>query len=433
MTVNSLRKFYITTLGCKLNFAESSALTNTLSNNGWQHTQTASEADLIIVHSCAVTAMAEKKTRQVLSKLLKTAPEAQIAVIGCMADVNSNPLEAMLKNRKHFIYKHDQKMDLPDLISGDIVSNDTINPFRSGFSIEQRTRSFLKIQDGCDYFCTYCTIPYARGRSTSNTISGVMTDITKIVSNGFREIILTGVNIGTFGLHHNESFLKLLKTIDKECKEIRVRLGSTEPDLLQNEIIDLVSNSAILMPHFHLPLQSGCNTTLQRMHRHYTTNLFQQKIDYIKKQIPTACIAIDVITGFPGETENEFEQTIHFIKSLPISYLHVFPYSDRPLAKASKYPDHVDPHTIRQRVAKLLELGQEKQQIFFQQNLETIRPVLAEGTRKNGLRYGFTDNYIKCAANEKLINENELYTLQLKEIDENKEFVRCEFPKKIKN
>lgn len=418
--------FYITTLGCKLNFAESSALVKAFTDAGLQQTKQSAEADWIIVHSCAVTAVAEKKTRQTLSKLMKSAPNAAVAVTGCMADVNAKPIMEILADRKHLIVNHSQKMNLVELLTDNIVSNDTTEAFQSAYSLEQRTRSFLKIQDGCDYFCTYCTVPYARGRSTSNTISGVLSDIEKIVSKGFREIILTGVNIGTFGLNNNANFFGLLKAIDEQCSNVRIRLGSTEPELMSPEIINLVAGSKIIMPHFHLPLQSGCDDTLKRMHRRYDTALFRDRAETIKKQIPHACIAADVITGFPGETDEEFEQTCNFIKSLEISYLHVFPYSDRPLAKASQYPDHVHPHVIRQRVTKLLELGLNKQQIFFRENLGTTRPMLAEGTRKNGLRFGFTDNYIKCAVDETAMKENEIRPVKLSAVSQNNEYVLSE-------
>ncbi len=257
MSGQSPTRFYITTLGCKLNFAESSALIKDFTEAGFQQTRQAAEADWIIVHSCAVTAVAEKKTRQTLSKLMKAAPESAIAVTGCMADVNNNSLEELLGSRKHIIVNHSRKMNLAGLLSGNVVSNNTMSSFFGAYSLEQRTRSFLKIQDGCDYFCTYCTVPYARGRSVSNTISGVLSDIEEIASKGFREIILTGVNIGTFGLNNNESFFSLLKAIDQQCTGIRIRLGSTEPELMSVDIIDLVASSKVLMPHFHLPLQSG--------------------------------------------------------------------------------------------------------------------------------------------------------------------------------
>jgi len=404
-------QFYITTLGCKLNFAESSALVKAFTDAGMLQTRLPSDADWIIVHSCAVTAVAEKKTRQTLSKLMKDAPNAAIAVTGCMADVNKARLQDLLTGHNHLIVSHSQKMGLADIISNKVISNDTINSFVGAYSLEQRTRSFLKIQDGCDYFCTYCTVPYARGRSVSNTIAGVINDLEEITSKGFREIILTGVNIGTFGLNNNESFLQLLQAIDRQFSDVRIRLGSTEPELMSTDIINLVAASKVLMPHFHLPLQSGCDATLERMHRRYNTALFRQRVETIKQKIPFACIAVDVITGFPGETGDEFQQTFNFISSLPLSYLHVFPYSDRPLAKASNYPDHVHPNDIRFRVNQLLELGRIKQAAFFTENIGSTRPMLVEGLRKNGARYGFTDNYIKCAVPEALVRENEIVSV----------------------
>jgi len=415
--------FYIATLGCKLNFAESSALVKAFTDAGMLQTRQAAEADWIIVHSCAVTAVAEKKTRQTVSKLMKAAPNASFAVTGCMADVNKDSLEGLLASRKHLIAQHTQKMKLADIIANNIVSNDTTNMFAGAYSLEQRTRSFLKIQDGCDYFCTYCTVPYARGRSVSNTIAGVLSDIEEISSKGFREIILTGVNIGTFGLNNNENFFGLLKAIDNQFSNVRIRLGSTEPELMSAEIIDQVASSKVLMPHFHLPLQSGCDATLERMHRRYNTALFRQRVELIKQKIPFACIAVDVITGFPGETDDEFEQTFNFISSLPLSYLHVFPYSDRPLAKASKYTDHIHQHVIRQRVNRLLELGNEKQHDFFSEHAGTVRSLLVEGTRKNGLQFGFTDNYIKCAIPESSVIENEIHRVLLNYQADNEDFM----------
>ncbi len=413
--------FFITTLGCKLNFAESAALVRQLAGMGWTETKQASLADFIIVHSCAVTHVAEKKTRQSISKLIKTAPLAEIVVTGCMVDVHGHSLSDLLQPVKHRLIVNALKMQIPALLSASSKSNtllihpDTKGdlPFSSAYSIEQRTRSFLKIQDGCNHYCTYCTVPYARGNSRSHTIEGVLQNIQEIQAGGIREIVLTGVNIGTFGIERGESFAQLLNAIDNKISHVRIRLGSTEPELLSTEIIERVAGSSVLMPHFHLPLQSGCDATLKRMHRRYDTSLFREKTELIRQMLPDACIAADVITGFPGETDDEFEQTFHFIESLDISYLHVFPYSDRPLAKASQYDHKVKPHEIRIRVGKLLELGQKKQLVFFETQQGKSRMVLFESSQKDGYRYGFTDNYIRVRAAADQVKENELRLARL--------------------
>ncbi len=415
--------FYLYTLGCKLNFAESSAIARRFAVLGWKQTRIAQEAELFVVHSCAVTQTAEKKTRQQISKLMRLNPEAKMVVTGCMADVNIESLEKMAANSPFLIVPNAQKMQIPNLMAAKPDNRSELDSFVGAYSLEQRTRSFLKIQDGCDNFCTYCTVPYARGRSRSNNIENVLANIETIRQQGFCEINLTGVNIATFGQERGESFLQLLQKIDSHFSDIRIRLGSNEPDLLNDEIIALVANSKIMMPHFHIPLQSGTDSVLKRMNRHYDTALFRSKVEQIKTQMPYACVAADVITGFPGETDEEFEQTFQFIESLNISYLHVFPYSDRPLAKASKFENKVNPHEIRQRVNRLIELGLRKQEAFFRSNLGSIRSMLPEATTRDGLRFGFTDNYIKCALPKENAKENELLDVKLINLSDDKEFV----------
>ena len=423
MSTHFQERFYFTTLDCKLNFAESAALIKRFSDLGFIQSQCVDEADWVIVHSYAVTSVAEKKTRHTITKLLKESPKAKFIIIGCMADINSEPLHKLLKNNEYYIVDHSQKMNIANILTGENTLHKTINTFKGAYSLDQRTRSFLKIQDGCDYFCSYCTVPYARGRSVSNTIKGVLSDIESIIDKGFKEIILTGVNIGTFGLNNNESFYQLLENIDKRNYDVRIRLGSTEPELLSNEIISLVSKSKIIMPHFHLPLQSGCDKTLQRMRRRYNVNLFAQKVGLIIQLIPHACIAADVIVGFPGETEEDFQQSYNFIKSIPISYLHIFPYSNRPLAHASKYPDQINPAEIKKRANELSVLAKEKQKIFFTENIGTVRPVLFESYCDKDLIFGFTDNYIKCGINDLSISENQLLSLRLDKIESNNLYV----------
>lgn len=398
----------IFTLGCKLNFAESSFVINDLKKMGFIITDFNTEADIYIVHSCSVTAEAEKKTRQAIAKAHKLNPNAKVVVMGCYAQLN--PEELMNLSGVDMTLGNEQKFRLGDILNNGKYnfSEEDKNPtkFHAAYSFNDRTRSFLKIQDGCDYFCAYCTIPHARGRSRSANIEEIIAQIESIAKNGFKEVVLTGVNAAEFGKGSNESFHELLKTIDSINLNIRVRLSSIEPDLLEDQTIQLVADSKTIMPHFHLPLQSGSNTVLKRMKRRYDVSLFGQKVSLIKQLIPDACIAADVITGFPAETDYEFDESYEFIKMLPISYVHVFTYSDRPMALASRFENKVLPATKKNRTRQLIELSDQKKSEFYSSNMNKTVNALIEGDQKNNLLFGFTDNYIRIAiaANTCFIN-----------------------------
>lgn len=416
------KRFSIHTLGCKLNFAESSYISEDLITRGWTMHKKFADAELIIIHACAVTSNAERKTRQTISKAIRENPNAKIALIGCFVDVNKSiPYEDQIE----YILANSQKIALGEIIEGNHKSELLQQKFHPAYSLNTRTRSFLKIQDGCDYFCSYCTVAHARGESCSDNIKGVIDNINSIIKRDFKEINFTGVNIGTFGEKNDESFYELLKTVNDKFSntEIRFRLGSVEPDLLNNEIISIVANSAILMPHFHLPLQSGSDSVLKRMKRRYNSAIFAEKCRKIKKEIPKACIAADVIVGFPGESDTEFQETVQFIEELPISYLHVFSYSDRPLAIASSFPNKVAPEIIKKRSQILLKLSKEKEEIFFRENLGSIHNILLENREKDGKIFGYSDNYILCGLNKKNLSDNTIIKAELSEISQTKEFV----------
>lgn len=409
------KTFSIHTLGCKLNFAESSQLADDLKNAGYRHVRNMEESNLIIIHSCAVTASAEKKTRNLISKAKKLNPNAKIALLGCYVDV-SKDLEKY--NDLYQVLPNDRKMNLLSILEGQFQEDRELK-FHPAYSRNMRTRSFLKIQDGCDYFCTYCTVAHARGRSRSDSITAVLSNIEKIIESGYKEIVFTGVNIGTFGMKNGESFSELIKAVDLKFSGsgIRIRMGSIEPELLTEEIIDIVAKSSVIMPHFHLPLQSGSDSVLQRMQRKYNTALYAKKCNAIKTLIPHAAIAADLIVGFPGETDEEFQETYDFIKSIPISFIHAFTYSDRPLAKASSFPDKVNPYTAKERMNRINDLAKEKKLAFFKENLGSTRSILTENRSKDGLIFGFSDNYIKCAMDEKLVNRNEIFFGKLDRIE----------------
>lgn len=385
------KSFAIYTFGCKLNFSESSDMARRLREQGWQESD---EPEAIIVNSCAVTHAAEKKVRNYVAHLHREYPNARIVVVGCYASLQAEVIrqwagvEAVFGNR--------DKLHAVNCILGLPIPE--IPTFFSTYSSNDRTRSFLKIQDGCDYYCTYCTVAAARGESRSDSIEHVLQNIEKIHAEGLKEVNITGVNLGTFGKGTGENFYDLLKAIDKQHLVERVRISSIEPNLLTDDIIELVAKSDILMPHFHIPLQSGCDKTLAMMKRRYKRALFQDKIMKIKQLIPDACIAIDIIAGFPGETEEDFMDSYNFVKSLPLSYLHVFTYSRRPGTPAAAMKEQVPEQVKHDRTNRLLELSETKKRFFYHEHVGETRPVLWESENVDGKMFGFTDNYIKVAA-----------------------------------
>jgi threonylcarbamoyladenosine tRNA methylthiotransferase MtaB len=383
--------FAIHTFGCKLNFSESSDMARRLREQGWNESE---QPEAIIVNSCAVTHAAEKKVRNYVAHLHREHPDARIVVVGCYASLRPEEIrqwagvEAVFGNR--------DKLNAVQWIVGQPVPETPV--FFSTYSSNDRTRCFLKIQDGCDYYCSYCTVAAARGESRSDSIAHVLQNIEKIHAEGLKEVNVTGVNLGTFGKGTDENFYDLLKAIDRQHLVERVRISSIEPNLLTDEIIQLVSESDMLMPHFHIPLQSGSDKILAAMKRRYKTDLFASKILKIKQLMPDACIAIDIIAGFPGETDADFEDSYEFVKQLPLSYMHVFTYSRRPGTPAAAIKEQVPETVKRERTNRLLELSETKKRFFYHEHFGETRPVLWESEEADGKMFGFTDNYIKVSA-----------------------------------
>jgi len=394
------KTFYIATLGCKLNYSESSHIARELQCKGFVNT---SNPDYFILNTCTVTGTAEKKARGLIAQFHRKNPNAEIIVVGCFPARDKSLVEQL--PGVTIAFGSEDKMNLIPYLLG---QNSTERlPFFATFSSNDRTRSFLKIQDGCDYHCSYCAVARARGASRSDTIENVMTNFEKITQLNYKEVILAGVNTGDFGRKNGETFFQLLNEINTRKPIERVRISSIEPNLLTNEIIHLIANSTVLMPHFHIPLQSGSDPVLAVMKRRYKTALFADKVHQIKSAMPHACIAVDVISGFPAETEVDFEETVRFLDSLPISYLHVFSYSKRPQTPAAEMKSQVKDSVKKERTKILLQLSELKKNTFYKEHLHTQRAVLFEEDIKNGMIFGFTDNYIRVSApfNENLTNQ----------------------------
>jgi len=401
------KTFHIATLGCKLNYSESSHIARDLQNSGFQ---TSTTPDYYILNTCTVTTTAEKKARSLIAQFHRKNPDAKIIAIGCFPARDRGVVENLQGVTK--VFGSEDKMNLiPYLL--DNTHNLTTHysllttHFFSAYSSHDRTRSFLKIQDGCDYQCTYCAVARARGTSRSDTIENVLINLEKIAALNCKEAVLTGVNTGDFGRKNGETFFKLLSAIDESKLIDRVRISSIEPNLLTDEIIHLFANSDILMPHFHIPLQSGSDEVLAAMKRRYKTALFVEKVHQIKSMIPHACIAVDVISGFPTETEENFEESFRFLEKLPISYLHVFTYSKRPDTPAAAMKPQVKDSVKKERTKQLLLLSENKKTTFYHEHSNTQRAVLFEDDVKNGQIFGFTDNYIRVSApfDRKLTNQ----------------------------
>lgn len=385
-----MKNFEIHTLGCKLNFSESAAIAARLEAKGWHQ---GGIPEIIVLNTCAVTQSAEKKTRNLASKLHRDNPLASIVVVGCYSALKPELLERWSGVIK--VFGSANKMACVDFIAQEETDAKSVPAFFDAYSTHDRTRSFLKIQDGCNNHCTYCTVWIARGKSRSDSIDNVLKNIKNIADAGVHEVNLTGVNVGDFGKGTDENLFKLLKAIVKQNAIDRVRISSIEPDLLTEDIIKLVAKSPILMPHFHIPLQSGCDSVLAAMRRRYTAQEYADKVALIKKLMPDACIACDVITGFPGETDEDFEETYHFLEALPISYMHVFTYSRRPRTHANMMDNQVSEEVKHERTERLLELSHAKKMAFYAQCEGQNRPVLVESEVNNDLLSGFTDNYIR--------------------------------------
>jgi threonylcarbamoyladenosine tRNA methylthiotransferase MtaB len=437
--------FAIHTLGCKLNYSESSLIAQQLSERGFTKVAFKDEADVYIINTCSVTNEADKECRMVVRNALNIAPEAFIAVIGCYAQLKPEEiakiegvdivLGASEKfNIANYLPHPDSYRDpkgalknkFAEIHSCEIAGaqNFVLLPFHAAYSSGDRTRSFLKVQDGCDYNCSYCTIPLARGRSRSNTIENVVKNAYEIASKGVKEIVLTGVNLGDFGISqpgsdkHHQTFFDLVKELENVNAQVRFRISSIEPNLLTDDIIRFISTSEKFVPHFHIPLQSGSDSILKKMRRRYLRDLYVERVSLIKSLMPHCCIGADIITGFPGETEENFLETYSFLNELDISYLHVFTYSERSntLAVESKEVVPVDVRKKRTRMLRIL--SEKKLRNFYLQNLGRERIVLFEGHVNDGWQYGHTDNYVRVRIPSNAILKNSIYTVRLNSISE---------------
>ncbi len=425
------RKVALYTLGCKLNFSETSAIGRSLVENGFEKVEFSDRADYYVINTCSVTQNADKETRQIVKTALRTNPEAKVIIVGCYAQLKPEEiaqipgvnmvLGANEKFRIHEFLEQLENREQPLVLNGDI---EEVKFFEPAYSQGERTRSFLKVQDGCDYFCSFCTIPLARGKSRSNSIAKTVEVAKQVAASGVKEVVLTGVNLGDFGRtpdgeeRTKENFYQLIQELDKIESIERWRISSIEPNLLTNEIIEFVARSKHFMPHFHIPLQSGADKLLKLMRRKYLSKLYAERVAKIKEEMPHACIGVDVIVGFPGETEEQFETTYNFINGLDVSYLHVFTYSERANTRALNIEPVVPMELRKQRNKMLRILSEKKKRKFYSEHLHSQRPVLFEAENDGGLMYGFTDNYIKVAIpyNEGWVNT--LHTIRLDEISD---------------
>ena len=405
------KKVAFYTLGCKLNFAETSSIGKSLKNIGVEKARENETADICIINTCSVTEVADQKGRHAINKLVRENPGAFVVVIGCYAQLKPEQVAAI--NGVDLVLGAEQKGQIIEYMSeamvqrmqngeGDShlhefhqVATKDIKSFAPSCSCGDRTRYFLKVQDGCNYYCTYCTIPIARGNSRNGSIASLVKQAEEVVQEGGKEIVLTGVNIGDFGHSTNENFADLVKALDKVEGIERYRISSIEPNLITNEIVDYCAESKAFMPHFHIPLQSGSNSVLKLMHRRYTTEFFAEKINYIRQKMPDVFFGVDVIVGTRGETNEYFEEAYRFIESLPISQLHVFSYSERPGTQALKIDYVVSPEVKHERSQRLLALSDRKLHDFYERFIGTTRPVLLEKPKAGMPIHGFTDNYIK--------------------------------------
>jgi len=407
------KRIAIHSLGCKLNYAEGSQLVTKFTENGYATVDFKTTADVYIINTCTVTASADRKSRNIIRQAIKHNPDAIIVVTGCYAQISAEEL-SRIKGIDYIIGNFNKTDITNDFIASldkqtkpkIIVSPTTTETFKA-HSITERTRSFLKVQDGCNYFCNYCTIPYTRGNSRNVPIADLVNEARNIAQHNIKEIVLTGINIGDFGKTTHETLLDLIQALDTVEGIDRYRISSIEPNLLTEDIVAYIAQSKKFMPHFHIPLQSGNDRILQQMKRRYTTALFAGKISLVKKYLPNAAIGIDVITGYPTETEEEFADTYQFLANLPASYLHIFSYSDRPLAESSKLPHHTDKHSIANRSKRLHQLNNRKKQAFLESQLNKTADVLFESTNENGFILGLTQHYIrvKLPYDSSLINQ----------------------------
>jgi threonylcarbamoyladenosine tRNA methylthiotransferase MtaB len=406
------------TLGCKLNFSETSTIARQFKDAGWNKVDFSMPADVYVINTCSVTENADKECRSIVNRAMKLNSSGKVIVVGCYAQLKPDEIASITgvdlvlgASEKFNILKYlneVEKLDKGEVISCEI---DEVNNFVSSYSSGDRTRVFLKVQDGCDYSCTFCTIPLARGKSRSDSVENVVERAHEIVKTGVQEIVLTGVNLGDFGIDlnlgkHTSRFIDLARELEKVEGLNRIRISSIEPNLATDEVIELVSKSSNFMPHFHLPLQSGSDVLLKAMRRRYMRQLYKDRVEKIKALMPHACIGVDVIVGFPGETDELFLETYHFLNELPVSYLHVFTYSERDNTPANLMDEKVEMSVRKQRNKMLRQLSIKKQRAFYESQLNSEWPVLFETENHDGWMYGYSSNYIRVVApyNETLIN-----------------------------
>jgi threonylcarbamoyladenosine tRNA methylthiotransferase MtaB len=393
------------TLGCKLNFSETSAIARSFEEHGFKKVDFEDTPDIFVINTCSVTENADRKCRKVIRDAQRVSANPYIIVVGCYAQLKPREIasiegvDAVLGANEKFrileLINDFQKGKKATIFASDI---EEATSFFEAYSINDRTRTFLKVQDGCDYACTFCTIPLARGRSRSNTIPDIVDSARRIADDGVREIVLTGVNTGDFGIRNSkrhDRFIDLIRALDQAEGIERFRISSIEPNLLTDEIIEFVASSNRFVPHFHIPLQSGADKILKKMRRRYLTPLYAGRVETIKRLMPHACIGVDLIVGFPGENRDTFMETYRFVQELDISYLHVFTYSERPNTPASAFDGAVSTEEKQERSIMLRSLSVKKRRCFYRQHLGEIRPVLFENDVTDGLVHGFTDNYIR--------------------------------------
>jgi threonylcarbamoyladenosine tRNA methylthiotransferase MtaB len=433
------KKVAFYTLGCKLNFSETSTIARNFQDEGFDRVDFEEVADMYVINTCSVTENADKQFKQIVKKAMKLNDKAFVAAVGCYAQLKPEELAAV--DGVDLVLGATEKFKITDYIN-DLSKNDMgevhsceieeADFYVGSYSIGDRTRAFLKVQDGCDYKCTYCTIPLARGISRSDALENVLKNAFEISQQGIKEIVLTGVNIGDYGKgefgnkKHEHTFLDLVKALDEVEGIERLRISSIEPNLLKNETIEFVSKSRTFVPHFHIPLQSGSNEILGKMKRRYQREVYVDRVENIRKVMPHACIGVDVIVGFPGETDEHFLETYNFLNELDISYLHVFTYSERDNTEAA-IMENVVPMNVRSKRSKMLRgLSVKKRRAFYENQIGTNRTVLFEGENKEGYIHGFTENYVKVKTpwNPELVNT--LHEINLTRIDEDGS-VRMEF------
>jgi threonylcarbamoyladenosine tRNA methylthiotransferase MtaB len=421
------KKIAFHTLGCKLNFSETSAIARQMQERGFTTVDFEEASDVYVINTCSVTDQADTKCRNIVRKAMKQNPDAYVVVVGCYAQLK--PKEIASIKGVDLVLGAAEKFKLPEIITdltknpcGQVLASEISNAnfFVDAYSVGDRTRSFLKIQDGCDYKCSFCTIPLARGKSRSDTPENVLKNANDLAAKGVKEIVLTGVNTGDYGkgIEGDYTFFDIVKRLDEVEGIERFRISSIEPNLLTDEIIEFVAQSKRFMPHFHIPLQSGSDKMLKLMQRRYKSDLYKSRVEKIKNVMPHACIGVDVIVGFPQETDDDFLDTYNFVNELDISYLHVFTYSERANTKAIEMEGVIPVPVRNQRNAMLRTLSEKKKRYFYQQFLGTTRLALMEQEQHGNVMHGFTDNYIKVSMPFDALHVNQLVNVHLQDFDD---------------